>query len=99
MRDGAIFSAGVIGSVVVVQFCKSGVALCTSGRGVIVMVVQLTWSCLCLRSGGAEVLRGVARNFPKGFPHMRKIVTTPTFRRCAARKSQRHSAHTQNLAP
>ena len=29
---------------------------CTSGRGVIVMVVQLTWSCLCLRSGGANYL-------------------------------------------
>ena len=42
MRGGAIFSAGVIGSVVVVQFCKSGVAFCTSGRGVIVMVVYTT---------------------------------------------------------
>ena len=56
MRGGAFSSAGVIRSVVVVQFCKSGVAFCTSGRGVIVMVVQLTWSCLCLRSGGANYL-------------------------------------------
>ena len=55
MRGGAIFSGGVIGSVVVVEFCKSGVAF-TSGRGVIVMVVQLTWSCLCPRSGGANYL-------------------------------------------
>ena len=56
MRGGAIFSAGVIGSVVVVLFCKAGVAFCTSCRGVIVMVVQLTWSCLCLKSGGANYL-------------------------------------------
>ena len=56
MRRGFSTSVLFIGSVVVVQFYKSGVALCTSGRGVIVTVVQLTWSCLCLRSGGANYL-------------------------------------------
>ena len=71
MRGGAIFSAGMIRSVVVVQFCKSGVAFCTSGRGVIVMVVYTTWSCLCLRSGGANylevlVLRGGGATYKLG---------------------------------
>ena len=71
MKGGAIFSTGVIGSVVVVQFCKSGVAFCTSRRSVIVMVIQLTWSCLCLRRGGANylevlVLRGGGATYKMG---------------------------------
>ena len=33
------------------------------------------------------VTRGVARNFSRGFPHMRKFLTTPTFHRRSAQVS------------
>ena len=38
------------------NFANPGLHFVQDGRGVIVMVVQLTWSCLCLRSGGANYL-------------------------------------------